>query len=386
MSKPKIERLPLSKLKPADYNPRTITDENLAGLAASMDRFGCVEPIVWNRKTRRVVGGHQRLRILLDRGETEADVVVVNLSAADEKALNVALNSPSLQGEFTPDLQALLDEIRGDSPDLYDALLLDELRTEDPEPVAVTEDEVPEPPVEPVTRPGDLWLCGEHRLLCGDSTKAEDVGRLQNGASFDACVTDPPYGIGVDYGIYKDTQDALIRVISKVMPVLLKLPCAALTSGVLGMWHYPKPAWVGTWVHPAGNGRGPWGFNQNNPILYYGKDPYLQHGLGSRPDSIVFACDRQGVEGHPTPKPLKVWAWLVERLSAKAGQLLFDPFLGSGTTMIAAEQLNRRCYGIEIEPRYVDVCCRRWMNQTGQSPVRESDGAKFADLIPDGKT
>ena len=88
-------------------------------------------------------------------------------------------------------------------------------------------------------------------------------------------------------------------------------------------------------------------------------DPYLKSGLGRRPDSIVFATDRQGIEGHPTPKPIKVWTWLVERMTIKTGQIIFDPFLGSGTTLLAAMQLNRICYAIEISPQYVFVSLLR---------------------------
>ena len=146
------------------------------------------------------------------------------------------------------------------------------------------------------------------------------------------------------------------------------------------MWFYPRPTWVMAWVHPAGMGNGPWGFNQFHPILCYGPDPYLARGLGSRPDSLVLAVDREGVEGHPTPKPVKVWSWLVQRVTPDASALVYDPFLGSGTTLIAAEQLGRTCYGIEIEPRYVDVILQRYMNLTDESPVRESDGAKFREL------
>ena len=134
-----IKRMPLVELKPAGYNPRTISDKALAGLTKSFERFGLVQPIIWNRKTKHVVGGHQRLKVLLAKGEKECDVVVVSLSLSEEKALNVALNSPEIGGEFTADLDALLAEIAEGTPELYDELLLDELRAPEEEPPDTSE-------------------------------------------------------------------------------------------------------------------------------------------------------------------------------------------------------------------------------------------------------
>jgi len=120
----------LDDLKPADYNPRSMTDRAREGLRASLERFGCVQHIVWNRRTKRVVGGHQRLTALLDLGEKETDVVVVSFTAKEERALNVALNNQAIQGEWTDDLESLLAGIQTDTPDLYADILLDELAEE----------------------------------------------------------------------------------------------------------------------------------------------------------------------------------------------------------------------------------------------------------------
>lgn len=153
------------------------------------------------------------------------------------------------------------------------------------------------------------------------------------------------------------------------MPIVLSFGCqVALTPGVPVMWQYPQPAWVMVWVHPAPVGGCAWGFNGVNPILVYGKDPYLTAGMGRRPDHLVLAADREGEEGHPTIKPIKVWLWLVERVSAKQGDLIFEPFCGSGTTLIACEQLNRKARCIEIAPEYVAVTLERWANLTGKQP------------------
>jgi len=120
-----LQKYKISELIPAPWNPRQISPEALKGLTASIDRFGLVEPIVLNKRTGHVVGGHQRLKVLQDRGETETDCVVVDLPETEEKALNVALNNPHIAGEFTPELQMVLEEIRMELPDEFDALRLD---------------------------------------------------------------------------------------------------------------------------------------------------------------------------------------------------------------------------------------------------------------------
>lgn len=208
-------------------------------------------------------------------------------------------------------------------------------------------------------RTGDLFRVGEHRLLCGDSTKRENVERVMQGEKAGATVTDPPYGVGIDYGSFADTSENVKKLIDAVMPIIFDHLPAALTPGVPAMWDYPRPAWVGAWIHPAPAGGCPWGFVGNNPILFYGADPYLKTGKGRRPDSVVMSSDRQGEDRHPTPKPLKVWAWLIERMTTQAGQIIFDPFSGSGTGLVACQNLRRKCRAIEISPAYCAVTLER---------------------------
>jgi len=209
---------------------------------------------------------------------------------------------------------------------------------------------------------GDLWRIGEHRLLCGDCTVRENVECVMGGEKVGAVVTDPPYGVGVDYDQFKDTSENVKKLIADFMPIILDNLPAALTPGIPAMWDYPRPAWVGAWIHPAPAGGCPWGFVGNNPILFYGADPYLKSGRGRRPDSIVMASDRLGEEGHPTPKPLKVWSWLIERMTPKNDAIVFDPFCGSGTTLVACQNLDRRCHAIEISPAYCAVTLQRMVD------------------------
>jgi len=124
-------------------------------------------------------------------------------------------------------------------------------------------------------------------------------------------------------------------------------------------------------------GSGPWGFTMLNPILVYGCDPYLKHRMGSRGDTLVLAADRDGGTAHPVTKPCEVWRWLVERTTVQADAHVLDPFVGSGTTIIAAEMTGRACHAIEISPQYCDVTIRRWQAFTGQQATLERTGEAF---------
>ena len=159
-----IKRLKLADIHPAPYNPRTISDASLAGLSASVKRWGCVEPLVVNTRTgNTLVAGHQRLKALLAAGDTEADCVLVDLPVSEEKALNIALNNPHIQGEFTPDVAGILESLKIELPDLPPELAFDALLEDAPQPEVgeIVEDEVPEPPKVPITKPGDLWILGQ---------------------------------------------------------------------------------------------------------------------------------------------------------------------------------------------------------------------------------
>ena len=375
-----IQTIPLARLHPARYNPRADLkpgDPEYDMLAKGIGEFGLVVPLVWNKRSGNLVGGHQRLKVLKQAGIKEVQVSVVDLPDDKEQALNIALNK--ISGEW--DMPALKDLIEGlDTGDIDMDLTgwtgdeLEDLMLQVHQ--GETEDDAVPEVKKSICKTGDLWELGKHRLLCGDATKAADVARLMGGERADVVVTDPPYGVGVDYHSYKDTEKNLVVIIAGVMPIIQKVPAAAITPGVMNMWLYPRPAWVGAWVHPAAMAPGTWGFNGNNPILYYGADPYLKAGKGSHPDSVVMAADREGVDGHPTPKPMKVWEWLVERMTIKKGQIVFDPFIGSGTTIIACEKTGRRCRGMEIDEHYCDVVIARWQDYTGGRGKKIKKGAK----------
>lgn len=223
---------------------------------------------------------------------------------------------------------------------------------------------------------GRLILKSRHRLLCGDSTNPETVARLMNGERADLCFTDPPYGADIQYAATDDSQEALTALVAGFFPIAESVSqLVALTSGINNVWMYRRADWVLCWFYAAGTGRTPWGFSAWQPILVWGKDPKLANGEGAYPDGYNWPMTRVDAEerrslAHSCPKPVSSWSKWIERLSNAETRLLYEPFCGSGTTSIAAETLGKRCYAIEIAPRYVDVIVARFEAFTGQKAVR----------------
>lgn len=234
----------------------------------------------------------------------------------------------------------------------------------------VTEDDVPEPQAVPITKPGDLWLLGRHRVLCGDSKKADDVARLMGGSAFDSVVCDPPYGMAFQSN-HRKTQHAEIAGDGDESLLQLAIGLEATHSKyVWCRWDNipknPKPKSVITWA------KNNWSMGdleheharQTEVCLFWpGRDHIWPD---ERPADLVLHA-RTNNELHPTQKPVTL---LVEVVGWTSG-LIYDPFLGSGTTLIAAEQLGRKCYGMEISPQYCDVIVKRWENLTGKKATLE---------------
>src|SRR3989338_2293555 len=190
----------MSELRPAPYNPREISPEALSGLKHSLEKFGLVYLMVVNKRGMRIISGHQRYKVLKDGGVDKVNVIMVDLDEASEMALNVTLNSQEISGAWTRALIPILEKLRHEMPDDYLSLRMRELRDEVSEfelenigTGKTLPDDIPEPPRDTITKKGDLWIMGEHRLLCGDSTTDEDVGRLMDGQKASLFATDPPY-------------------------------------------------------------------------------------------------------------------------------------------------------------------------------------------------
>lgn len=181
----------------------------------------------------------------------------------------------------------------------------------------------------------------------------------------DVVLTDLPYGIGLEYGdSFEDTQPYLDGLVADALPLMCAAaPVVALTCGIDNWWRYPAPKWVLCWyMANACSSTGRWGFNQWQPILVYGTDPYLKRGMGRRPDVVITAAPNSGEDkklGHPCPKPLEAWRKVLARVSPSPADVVIDPFMGSGTTLVAAKYSGRRVIGIEVEERYCEIAVRR---------------------------
>jgi DNA modification methylase len=349
--------------------------------------------------------------ILVDchlRAETTPDqevpVLVLDINEAEADKLLLSLDPLAALAETNAvALDALLREVDTGSPELQqmyaDLAEAAELYQDDKE---VVEDEVPEPPVDPITKAGDLWTLGDHRLLCGDSTKAEDVERLMAGESPFAMITDPPYGVKLDQS-WRDKA----------------LGDKAMGPGNRNVVaNDDKADWTETWSFFGGDVAYVWhagkfsdvvmaslrnaGFEicqqliWNKSVMVMGRSDYhfkhepcwyavrkgRSHGwIGDRkqttvidaksPNHIMSGSDEEKTD-HPTQKPVECMAYVMRNHEGS----VYDPFLGSGTTLIAAEQLGRKCYGMEISPAYCDVIVKRWETLTGKKATREGADGK----------
>lgn len=391
-----IRKIPIEKIDPAYYNPRKDLkpgDPEYEKLKKSITEFDLVEPLVWNKKTGRLVGGHQRLKVLKELGYTEIEVSVVDLPEDKEKALNIALNK--IQGDWDYEkLKNLLEELDTGEFDLeltgFDMEEIEDLMTQFNVPEEIVEDEAPEPPEEPITKPGDLWLLGRHRLLCGDSTDQTVVAKLMENQLADMIFTDPPYNVNYEGG----TKDRLtikndhmkdddfrhfltLAFLNMAQASKAGSPiyvCHADSEGLNFRTAFKEAGWdlkqCIIWVKQRfvmGRQDYQW---QHEPILYGWKPGAAHKFYGDRKQTTVWQIDRPiANREHPTMKPVALCAKAIEN-SSKAGDIVLDLFGGSGSTLIAAEQLNRTCYMMELDPVYCDVIVQRWENLTGQKAER----------------
>jgi hypothetical protein len=396
-----LVRKPIKALKAAPYNPRKIDDAALSGLQASVERFGIVEPVVWNERTGYVVGGHQRLKALKRMGVTETEVVVVDLPEIEERALNVALNNPHISGTFTPDVAAIVEGIAAENAELVEALRLDlivpDVEVVPPVEGLTDEDAVPDVAADPVTRPGDVWILGRHRVMCGDSTSVDAVEGLLDGENWGVAVIDPPYD---KEDLYRDTmpppQPGKRLIVMWDMKRFAVAPSTAIEFGWEPQYEFIWDC-VQSWYTP------------NRPLArhkacgVFGDDPHfdtdraiIRDGKDRGADRVVHntrgASNYSPLDGakhiatveafantslsneHAHGKPVP---WVEAILAGLGEGNILDLFLGSGTTVIAAEKLGRRCFGMEIAPQYCDVIVKRWQDFTGQRAILESTGEEF---------
>jgi len=364
-------------------NARKHGEKNLAAIKSSLQRFGQQKPIVVDANGV-VRAGNGTLAAAKALGWKEIAIVRSPLSGSEATAYAIADNRTSELAEWDDDvLSQTLAALQIEDEELalasgFDAKEIDALLSPD----EVKEDEVPEPPVDPITKSGDLWILGDHRLLCGDSTKSEDVDRLMNGEKAGMVHTDPPYGIS--YQSNRRTKSAEFEVLENDDRVLTEWiePAIRSSEGWVFIWTTWKvlEQWFPV-VKPFGNlsnlvvwskGGGGIGdlkktFSTDYEIAFvFNRGAELR---GKRIGSVwSFGKDAAGNYEHPTQKPVALASEAIAKTTVKSCTV-YDPFLGSGTTLIAAEQLGRKCYGMEISPQYCDVIVKRWENFTGKKAV-----------------
>lgn len=397
----KIEQWPTAKLLPYARNARTHSDDQIAQIAASIAEFGFTNPILAG-SDGIIVAGHGRLVAAQKLGLEIVPVVVLDhLSPTQRRALVIADNRIAENAGWDDamlriELESL--QLEGFDIDLtgFDADALAELLAgDDPNNDGQTdEDAVPEVGETPISRPGDIWIMGSHRLLCGDSTVAESYDRLMQGEVADMVFTDPPYNVnyansakdkmrGKDRAILNDNlgdgfYDFLLAALTPTVAHSRGGIYVAMSSSELDVLQAAFRAAGGKWstfIIWAKNtftlGRADYQ-RQYEPILYGWPEGAQRHWCGDRDQGDVWNIKKpQKNDLHPTMKPVE----LVERAirnSSRPGNVVLDPFGGSGTTLIAAEKSGRVARLIELDPKYVDVIVRRWEDFTGQTAIREA--------------
>jgi DNA modification methylase len=412
--------LKVAEAKPHALNFRAHPPSQSQALATSLDNVGWVQQVVVNTTTGNLLDGHLRWELARQRGEAELPCLFVELTADEERLVLASLDPIAAMAsadrnklqELLASLQSEDEQVRG----LLEAIARQQ-HIELPSAAGpVDPDDVPEPPAEPVTRTGDLWLLGDHRLLCGDSTKPDEVARLMASERAVLVASDSPYIVGYTGGAHPqswsnkaavkdrdwsaDYREAEVGSAEQFFTAFISVAVAeaaaetaawylwhasarqpelALAMAACGLLVHQQIIWVKSravlthshylWAH--------------EPCLYGWREG---HPPARRPPAearsvweVPSAIEDGGGGQHPTSKPIDLWKRPILYHSAP-GELVFDGFLGSGTCLIAAEITARRCRALEISPQFVDVAILRWQRLTGKQATLEGDGRSFAEL------
>ncbi len=398
--------LPLERLIPYARNPRK-NDGAVATVAASLKEFGWRQPIVVDEEMV-ILAGHTRLEAARQLGLASAPVHIARgLTPAQARAYRLMDNRASEKAEWDEALLGLeLGDLQGDGFDLaltgFDDDELNQLLAAlgDEADAREGEDDVPETPVDPVSRPGDLWMLGPHRLLCGDATVATDVERVLDGVTPLLMVTDPPYGVEYDPGWRNAAGAARTRRTGKVLNddrADWREAWSLFPGDVAYVWHGALHATtVAESLETAGFAirsqiiwakerlvlsRGDYHW-QHEPALYCVRKGGKGHWAGDRKQTTLWQIpsrDQDTDTVHGTQKPVECMRRPILNNSSP-GQAVYEPFMGSGTTLIAAETTGRVCLGIELNPAYVDVAVERWQRFTGRQAVLDGDGRSFDEV------
>jgi DNA modification methylase len=398
--RPAVQPVPLDRLRPAEWNPRSISDERFQNLCLSIQE----DPeFLWRRPVLAqadgtVYAGNMRFRAAQQLGMTSVPAIIEDVS--DQLARERALRDNAQWGDWEGDeLAALLERLRAEGSDLdllgFDERELQQLLDRLEQPALADPDDVPPLPEEPVTQPGDVWLLRDHRVACGDATDPQVLLTVMDGALASCAWTDPPFGVGYVGGTAKkltiknDNADGLNALLAgafaAIDPVLADgaaiyiahptgpLSMTFMSNVVARGWRFHQSlVWVKDSLVP---GHSDYQMRHEGVLFGY-KAAQGRRGRGARgwygdnAATSVFEVPRpKSSPDHPTSKPVELITSMIKN-SSKTGDVVLDPFLGSGSTLIAAEQLGRRCYGLELDPRYVDVAVQRWERVTGEEARR----------------
>lgn len=416
----KIEKIKLDSLIPYARNSRTHSDAQVAQIAASIKEFGFTNPVLID-ETGSIIAGHGR--VLASRKLLFNEIPCIRLShltAAQKRAYVIADNKLALNAGWDDELLRLeLTDLKELNFDLdltgFSAEEIDQLLTPEQVEGLTDEDAVPEVPVEPITKLGDIWILGKHRLMCGDSTSIDAVEKLMEKQKADICFTSPPYGLGKSialsgnkamnknesaYKTHKDDAEEWINLMD-------------------GWWgaslNAVEKGWVVNIQPLAGNKRKlmKWIYDRIenlSDILTWDKGhaaPSMAQGVmasryewmiifGENNASRSIPCsswrgtiqsvysappqrDNKFSSIHAATMPTHVPTFVIQKL-CDLSKKIYDPFCGTGTTIIAAEKIQKQCFGMEIDPLYVDVTIKRWQDYTGKTATLESTGEPFISL------
>jgi DNA modification methylase len=407
----KVERRPLSSLIPYARNARTHSEAQVAQIAASMREWGWTNPVLVDEHGG-VIAGHGRILAARQLGITEVPVMVARgwsegqkrayVLADNKLALNAGWDEDLLKVELADLSELGMDlELIGFSGDELAALMAETTEgLTDP-------DAVPDVPTEPVSVLGDVWVLGRHRLACGDSTTVEAVDKALNGVKPHLMVTDPPYGVKYDPNWRNEADRAngkayrasAVGNVSNDDRADWSEAWALFPGDVAYVWHAPggNSVVVGESLKTAGFelrmqiiwaksrlviGRGHY-HCQHEPCWYAVKKGGTGHWSGSRQQTTLWSIEhRKSETGHGTQKPVECMMRPIDNNSS-FGQAVYEPFSGSGTTIIAAEMTGRCCHAIELDPAYVDVAVRRWQEFCGKVATHADTGLTFAEMASD---
>ena len=388
-----IKELPLKELKPAAYNPRKKLkkgDKEYEKIKQSLLKFGYVDPIIVNEDLT-VIGGHQRLTVLKDLDYETAKCVIVKLSKEDEKALNIALNKITGQWDDALLADLLLDlqesdfnlDLTGFEPPEIDNILSNVHDKELSEDEFDVEEELKKPTV---SRHGDIWQLGKHRVICGDSTKAETYKQLLDDRKANLVVTDPPYNVDVEETAGKILNDNMSDgdFYQFLLSMFTQVENHMEDDASIYVFHADteglnfRKAFKDAGFYLSGCciwkknslvlGRSPYQW-QHEPCLYGWKKKGKHQWFSDRKQTTIWEYDRpKSSKDHPTMKPIQLMAYPIQNSSMR-GTIVLDPFLGSGSTLIAADQTGRVCYGMELDEKFVDVIVKRYIEVTGDTEV-----------------